>query len=71
MKARLTTQDRILASLNGYVAVQVTERLARAIHDDYSAIRASGAEAAVARSHVPGGAAAEGRGNSHHRNRSL
>jgi hypothetical protein len=60
MKARLTTQDRILASLNGYVAVQVTERLARAIHDDYGAIRASGAGAAVARSQVPGGAASLG-----------
>jgi uncharacterized membrane protein len=60
MKARLTTQDRILASLNSYVAVQVTEGLARAIHDDYGAIRASGAETAVARSQVPGGAASLG-----------
>jgi hypothetical protein len=60
MKARLTTQDRILASLNGYVAVQVTERLARAIHDDYGVIRGSGAAAAVARSQAPGGAAALG-----------
>ena len=53
MKARLTTQDRILASLTSYVAVQVTEHLARAIHDDYSAIRESGA-AAAADSPVPG-----------------
>ena len=47
MKARLTTQDRILASLTSYVSVQVTEHLARAIHDDYGAIRDSGAQAAV------------------------
>jgi uncharacterized membrane protein len=46
MKARLTAQDRILASLSGYVAVQVTERLARAIHDDYGAIHETGAGAA-------------------------
>jgi uncharacterized membrane protein len=39
MKARLTTQDRILGSLTSYVAVQVTEALARAIHEDYGAIR--------------------------------
>ena len=42
MKARLTTQDRILASLTSYVTVQVTEHLARAIHDDYGAIHESG-----------------------------
>ena len=47
MKARLTTQDRILASLTSYVTVQVTERLAQAIHDDYGTIHESGAEAAV------------------------
>src|SRR6202000_3482246 len=46
MKARLTAQDRILASLSGYVAVQVTERLARAIHADYDAIHETGAAAA-------------------------
>ena len=32
MKARLTMQDRILASLTSYVSAQVTEHLARAIH---------------------------------------
>jgi len=56
MKARLTTQDRILASLTGYVAVQVTEHLARAIHDDYGAIRESGADGAVAGVQAPAGA---------------
>lgn len=60
MKARLTTQDRILASLTSYVAVQVTEHLARAIHDDYSAIRESGAAAASAGGRVPAGAASLG-----------
>ena len=55
MKARLTTQDRILASLTSYVTVQVTEHLARAIHDDYGAIHQSRAEAAVTRNQVPGG----------------
>ena len=54
MKARLTTQDRILASLTSYVTVQVTEHLARAIHDDYGTIRESGAEAAVDRPPGPG-----------------
>jgi uncharacterized membrane protein len=56
MKARLTTQDRILASLTSYVAVQVTEHLAQAIHDDYGTIHKSGAEAAVTRNQVPGSA---------------
>jgi uncharacterized membrane protein len=56
MKARLTTQDRILASLTSYVTVQVTEHLAQAIHDDYGTIHKSGAEAAATRSQVPGGA---------------
>jgi uncharacterized membrane protein len=56
MKARLTTQDRILASLTSYVTVQVTEHLARAIHDDYGTIHKSSAEAAVARSQVLDGA---------------
>jgi uncharacterized membrane protein len=52
MKARLTMQDRILASLTSYVTVQVTERLARAIHDDYGAIHESGPVAAVSRAQV-------------------
>lgn len=60
MKARLTTQDRILASLTSYVAVQVTEHLARAIHDDYGEIRESGAEAAATRGQAPAGAASLG-----------
>jgi uncharacterized membrane protein len=60
MKARLTMQDRVLASLTGYVAVQVTERLARAIHDDYGVIHESGPVAAVARAQVLGGAASLG-----------
>ena len=60
MKARLTTQDRILASLTSYVAVQVTEHLARAIHDDYGAIRESGPVAAATRAQVHGGAASLG-----------
>jgi uncharacterized membrane protein len=60
MKARLTKQDRILASLTGYVAVQVTERLARAIHDDYSAIHEAGPVAVVSRGQVLGVAASLG-----------
>jgi uncharacterized membrane protein len=56
MKARLTTQDRILASLTSYVTVQVTEHLAQAIHDDYGTIHKSSAAAAVARSQVLDGA---------------
>jgi uncharacterized membrane protein len=56
MKARLTTQDRILASLTSYVTVQVTEHLAQAIHDDYGTIHTSSVEAAVTRNQVPGGA---------------
>ena len=37
MKARLTTQDRIIASLSSYITAQVTEHLAQAIHDEYAA----------------------------------
>ena len=33
MKARLTAQDRVIGSLSGYVAAQVTEHLARALHE--------------------------------------
>ena len=36
MKARLTAQDRIIVSLCDYTRGQVTERLARAIHDAYA-----------------------------------
>jgi uncharacterized membrane protein len=36
MKARLTAQDRIIESLCSYTATQVTERLARAIHDTWA-----------------------------------
>jgi uncharacterized membrane protein len=53
MKARLTAQDRILASLTGYVAAQLTESLARAI-DDYGAIHETGV-AAHARGQAAGG----------------
>ena len=38
MEARLTAQDRIVDSLAGYVNAQVTERLAQAIHETYSAV---------------------------------
>jgi hypothetical protein len=33
MKSRLTAQDRVIDSLSGYAAGQVTEHLARALHD--------------------------------------
>ncbi len=33
MKERLTAQDLVIDSLTGYAATQVTERLARAVHD--------------------------------------
>ncbi|MCW2935261.1 MAG: hypothetical protein JWM19_6223 [Actinomycetia bacterium] len=33
MKGRLTAQDRVIGSLSGYVADQVTEHLARALHE--------------------------------------
>ncbi|MQY17035.1 DUF1003 domain-containing protein [Nocardia macrotermitis] len=33
MKERFNAQDRVIDSLTGYVTVQVTERLARAMHD--------------------------------------
>lgn len=42
MEVRLTAQDRIIASLTGYVNVQVTERLAQAIHDTYGAVHEGG-----------------------------
>jgi uncharacterized membrane protein len=56
MKARLTTQDRIIASLTSYVTAQVTEHLAQAIHADYGTIHRAAAEAVVTRSQGPGGA---------------
>ena len=54
MKARLTTQDRILASITGYIDVQVTERLAQAIHDTYGAVHEVGVQDAVTPGQVPG-----------------
>jgi uncharacterized membrane protein len=60
MKARLTAQDRIIASLTGYINVHVTERLAQAIHDAYGAVYEVGAQSAVARGQVPGGTASLG-----------
>jgi uncharacterized membrane protein len=38
MKARLTAQDRVLDSLAGYAAAQVTEHLAQALHDARAAL---------------------------------
>jgi uncharacterized membrane protein len=55
MKARLTAQDRIIASLTGYVNAQLAERLAQAIHDTYGAVHEVGVQAGVARSQVPDG----------------
>ena len=60
MKSRLTAQDRIIASLTDYVNVQVSEGLARAIHDTYRAVHEVGAQAAVAPSQVPAGSASLG-----------
>lgn len=47
MKARLTAQDRVIDSLSGYTATQVTEHLARAIHGAYR-------QAAAGRGEAPG-----------------
>jgi uncharacterized membrane protein len=60
MTARLTAQDRIIASLTGYVNVQVAERLARAIHHTYGAVYEAGIQGVVARSQVLGGTASLG-----------
>jgi hypothetical protein len=60
MKARLTAQDRIIASLTGYVNVQVIERLAQAIHDTYGAVHQADVQVTVARGQVPGGTASLG-----------
>jgi hypothetical protein len=57
---RLTAQDRIIGSLTGYINGQVSERLARAIHDTYAAVHEGGMRAAVAVGPVPGGAATLG-----------
>jgi uncharacterized membrane protein len=53
MKARLTAQDRIIDRLAGYVNVQVTEGLAQAIHETYSAVY----QVPPAHGQVPGDAA--------------
>jgi uncharacterized membrane protein len=47
MKARLTAQDRVIDSLSGYTAAQVTEQLAKAIHGAYL-------QAAAGRGEAPG-----------------
>jgi uncharacterized membrane protein len=60
MKERLKAQDRIIASITGYISVQVTELLAQAIHDTYSAVFEAGVQAAVARVQVGGGTASLG-----------
>src|SRR5262249_4560667 len=55
LKTRLTRQDRIIASLCDYTHYQVTERLARAIHDSYArAIHEAYVEAAAERGGEPG-----------------
>jgi Protein of unknown function (DUF1003) len=45
MKARLTAQDRVIDSLSGYTATQVTEHLAQAIHGAYLQAAADRGEA--------------------------
>jgi uncharacterized membrane protein len=60
MTARLTAQDRIIASLTGYVNVQVAERLAQAIHDTYGAVYEADVQGAVARGQALGGTASLG-----------
>jgi uncharacterized membrane protein len=55
MKARLTAQDRIIESLCNYTYTQVTERLARAIHDTYArVIHEAYVEASAERGEAPG-----------------
>ena len=44
MKSRLTAQDRIIGSLTDYVNIQVSERLAQAIHDTYGTVHESGGQ---------------------------
>jgi uncharacterized membrane protein len=60
MKARLTAWDRIIASLTGYVDVQVTERLARAIHDSYGALDGADGPAQLGSGQVRGATASLG-----------
>jgi uncharacterized membrane protein len=50
MKARLTAQDRVIASLSDYTSTQVTDHLAQAIHGTY-------VDAAIDKGDVPGGRA--------------
>jgi uncharacterized membrane protein len=55
LQTRLTRQDRIIASLCDYTHHQVTERLARAIHDTYArAIHEAYLEDAADRGEAPG-----------------
>jgi uncharacterized membrane protein len=55
MKARLTAQDRVIDSLSGYTTTQVTEQLARAIHEAYIRARhAASLDAASGKSAAPG-----------------
>jgi uncharacterized membrane protein len=56
LKTRLTAQDRIIGSLCDYTHSQVTERLARAIHDSYArAIHEAYVEASAERGEPAGG----------------
>lgn len=55
LQTRLVRQDRIIASLCDYTHYQVTERLARAIHDSYArAIHEAYLEEAADRGEAPG-----------------
>jgi uncharacterized membrane protein len=55
LKTRLTAQDRIIGSLCDYTYTQVTERLARAIHDSYArAIHEAYVEASAERGETMG-----------------
>jgi hypothetical protein len=55
LKTRLTAQDRIIGSLCDYTHTQVTERLARAIHDSYArAIHEAYVEASADRGETMG-----------------
>jgi uncharacterized membrane protein len=65
MKARVTAQDRVIASLSDYTTTRVTEHLAQAIHGAYAravheaSVEAS-VEAAIDQGEVPGGRATLG-----------
>jgi uncharacterized membrane protein len=54
MKARLSAQDRIIDSLTGYTTAQVTERLAKAIHEGYADAAREARAKAIAGSQAPG-----------------